>query len=172
MAGMALVLGTLLAHGTSTDSTLHELMEEVVAVQTKLIWDIGNASLDDEGNPDPAKITPLDWGRVAAASVRIRQVADALAVATPVKVAAPGHTISGEGTPGAFGAKEVQAAIDADRAGFRQLARKLALAMRDVNAVAKSRDASRLFEVSGRIDEVCEQCHKRYWYPADADKNK
>jgi hypothetical protein len=37
--------------------------------------------------------------------------------------------------------------------------------MEQIGAAAQSKDANKLFEVSGRLDQVCEDCHLQFWYP-------
>ncbi len=59
----------------------------------------------------------------------------------------------------------MQAAIDANPAEFRALAQTLSVSMDQVVAAAKAKDAAKLFDVSGGLDQVCENCHMRFWYP-------
>ena len=61
--------------------------------------------------------------------------------------------------------KEMQAAIDAEPAKFRALAQALSASMDQVVAAAKAKDAAKLFDVSGGLDQVCESCHMQFWYP-------
>ena len=39
-------------HSAAAPADLHDLMKNVVAVQTQVVWDIGNQAQDDQGNPD------------------------------------------------------------------------------------------------------------------------
>jgi len=73
--------------------------------------------------------------------------------------------IEGEGNSGALSAKQVQALIDKDPAGFRAMSQALAGSMEQIGAAAKAKDAAKLFEVSGALDQVCESCHMKFWYP-------
>ena len=84
-----------------------------------------------------------------------------------VVVAAPGVKLDGEGNPGAFGAKQVQAAIDANPAAFRAFSQALAESMDQVVSAAKTKDAVKLFNAAGGLDEVCENCHLQFWYPGE-----
>jgi cytochrome c556 len=59
----------------------------------------------------------------------------------------------------------VQAAIDAQPARFRARSQALAASMDQIIAAAKARDAKKLFDVSGALDQVCEDCHMKFWYP-------
>jgi cytochrome c556 len=147
---------------------LHELMKNVVAIQTQVIWDVGNNAQDDSGNPDATKLKSSDWAKVAAAAGKVKDAAQKLATAPKVMAAAPGQKIDGEGgTPGAFGAKEVQKAIDANPKVFKAFATQLVGSMDELIAASKAKDARKLFDVSGGLDQECEGCHQQYWYPND-----
>src|ERR1044071_5418459 len=76
---------------------LHNLMKNVVAVQTQVVWDVTNAAQDDKGDPDPKKMKPADWAKVAAAAGKVNDALQSLARADKVMAAAPGQKISGEG---------------------------------------------------------------------------
>ena len=43
------------------------------------------------------------------------------------------------------------------------MSQALAGSMEQIGAEAK--DAAKLFEVSGALDQVCESCHMKFWYP-------
>lgn len=147
-------------------ANLHDLMKNVVAVQTQVIWDVGNNAQDDKGNPDATKLKPADWSKAAAAAGKVKEAAQTLANAAHVMAAAPGQKIDGEGTtPGAFGAKQVQKAIDANPKVFKAFAQQLTASMDEIVAAAKVKDAAKLFDVSGRLDQECEGCHTQFWYP-------
>lgn len=140
-------------------------MKNVVAVQTQVVWDIGNQAQDDQGNPDASKLAAADWTRIIDAATKVRQASQTLAQADHVQAAAPGMKIEGEGNSGALGANQVQALIDKDPAGFRAMSQALAGSMEQIGAAAKAKDAAKLFEVSGALDQVCESCHMKFWYP-------
>lgn len=154
------------AADTAPAPNLHELMKNVVAVQTQVIWDTGNTAQDEQGNPDASRLKTADWARVADAATKVKSAAQTLATAPRILAAAPGQKIDGEGnTPGAFGAKDVQKAIDANPAAFRAFARQLTVSMGKIATAARSKDAATLFDVSGQLDQECEGCHKQFWYP-------
>ena len=172
MKPFACVLGccvTLVAahevHSAAAPADLHDLMKNVVAVQTQVVWDIGNRAQDDRGNPDASKLAAADWTKIIDAATKVRQASQTLARADHVQAAAPGMKIEGEGNSGALGAKQVQALIDKDPAGFRAMSQALAGSMEQIGAAAKAKDAAKLFEVSGALDQVCESCHTKFWYP-------
>ena len=153
------------AGASPPDRNLHELMKQVVAVQTQVIWDIGNRALNDAGNPDPSKIKDADWKKIATTGGSLKDAANALADAKQIVAAAPGQKIADEQNPGSLNAKGVQKAIDANPQLFRAMARQLAVSMDQIVQSTRTRDAAKFLDVSGRLDQVCEQCHVQFWYP-------
>jgi len=164
--GVVALLATAYEVQSATASAdLHDLMKNVVGVQTQVIWDVGNRAQDDQGNPDASKLSTGDWAKIVDAAGKVKQASQTLARADHVMVAAPGVKIEGEGNAGAAGAKQVQAAIDANPAAFRTLSQALAASMEQIGAAAKAQDAKKVFELSGALDQVCEDCHVKFWYP-------
>ena len=81
------------------------------------------------------------------------------------RVAHPGQQLSEAGGEGDFTPEQSQAAVDADRATFLAYSE----AMRDVAvlllAAIEKRDIDAMLENGGVLDETCEQCHRKFWYP-------
>jgi cytochrome c556 len=165
LASIAMLVAAYEVHSAAAPSDLHDLMKNVVAVQTQTVWDVGNEAQDDQGNPDASKLAAGDWTKVIEAAAKVRQAAQTLAHSKPVVVAPAGVTIDAEGNPDAPGAKQVQAAIDANPSAFRARSQELISSMDQIVAAAKAKDAAKLFEVSGNLDQVCENCHLQFWYP-------
>ncbi|HKU17201.1 MAG TPA: cytochrome c [Steroidobacteraceae bacterium] len=152
-------------HSAAAPANVHDLMKDVVAVQAQVVWDVSNQAQDDAGNPDASKLAAGDWTKIMAAGEKVRQAAQALAQSEHVLAAAPGVKLEGEGNPGAFGAQQVQAAIDANPAQFRAYSKALAVSMEQLASATKTKDATKLADVSGALDQVCETCHVKFWYP-------
>ncbi len=163
-AGLAIACAS--AAENAAPPNLHELMKNVVAVETQAIWDVTNNAMNDNGDPDPSKIKPADWARLSDAAGKVKAAAQKLATAPHVMAAAPGQKIEGEGSaPGAFGAKEVQKAMAANPKAFQGFAQQLAGSMDEIVIGSKTKNARKVFDVSLRLDQECEGCHKLFWYP-------
>jgi cytochrome c556 len=166
LSGSVLLIASAYAADQAAAPNLHNLMKNIVAVQTQVIWDVGNNAQDDSGNPDPRKMKPADWAKVNDAASKVKDALQSLAKAPHVMAAAPGQKIDGEGgTPGAFGAKEVQKAIDAQPKVFQAFAIQLSGSMDELLAAVKAKNTQKFFDVSGRLDQECEVCHQTFWYP-------
>jgi cytochrome c556 len=160
-----LICASAYAGNPAPAANLHELMKNIIAPPTQVVWDIGNQAMDDEGNPDASKLKPADWTKIATAAGKVKQASQTLALADKIMAAGPGQKIEGEGNADAFGAKDVQRVLDANPKVFRAFAQQLATSMDEIIASTQTKNAKKLADVSGGIDQVCEACHMQFWYP-------
>lgn len=159
----ALIIAALPA--CAADVTLNDAMKDVVAPKTQIVWDVGNKAMNDKGEADASRLADDDWKQIIEGGSAVSASLKALAGADRLKAAQPGVKIQSEGNPGAWGAADVQKAIDADPRGFKELAMKLATALDATVAGAKARNGQAVQDGSSQIDGLCEDCHKQYWYP-------
>ncbi|MBO9670541.1 MAG: cytochrome c [Sphingobium sp.] len=153
------------ARAASSEVFLLPLMKETVAPQAQVLWDVGNKALDDEGNASSARLTAADWAKLAGAAQKMKNAAASIASASKVVVAPAGMKLQDEGAPGQATARQIQAFIDANPKDFADHARALAEVSDGFLKAAASKDAKTLGNASARLDEVCEACHVKYWYP-------
>jgi hypothetical protein len=166
---MKLVLGamatTALIAVQGDGLVLHPLMKDVVAAQAQVLWDVGNRAMDDNGNPSAKNLKPADWPKLAAAAQAMKDASSRLATASRIVVAGAGDKIQDEGSSGSATQAQIQQFIDGDKAGFAQHARELADVADEFGRAAKAKDVKTLFNASGKLDEICEGCHLKFWYP-------
>lgn len=145
-------------------TTVYEAMTATIIPSSNLIWELAGNLYDDKGELDPKQLTDAQWQQLKDAATAMG--ASAKAIAEPgIKAAPPGVKIQNEGTAGAFGATEVQAAMDADPQGFAEHARSLVSIADEIAAAAAARDAKKTDAAGARLSEVCGACHAKYWYP-------
>jgi len=148
--------------------TLQKAMKTVIAPQAQILWDISNKGMNDEGGPDGSRLKEEDWAKIAAAGAMLEAKANELAETKAIVVAHPGEKLQDEENPGASNASQVQGFIDKDSQGFSDMARALAQSGADFADAGKQKDAVKLSNASNALDQVCESCHLRYWYPQQA----
>jgi len=146
--------------------TFNEVMKNEIDPRADEVWAIGNAAINEDAGIDPAKMTDADWDKLAASSESLRQAALDLARLDPVVVVRPGEKIADEGVPGGDTAAEVQANIDRNTQGMRDMANTLAGHMAELTRAAQTRDAAKAGPLINQLDGVCEACHLEYWYPS------
>lgn len=167
LAAAALVFSAAAAADVATTVNVRTAMVEGVNPAALAIWDVGNNAIDDDGAPDGTK---LDDDKLAA----LREAAQTLSVyslelAQADAIRASGPDLVGGKLPEAVASREqIQAAIDADPAGFRALAVSMgeqgdAIAA----AVDGGGDKQALAELLVGFDGACQSCHERYWYVQD-----
>ena len=145
-------------------STLKTAMTNVVDPQAQILWNASNKTYKEDGSTDPTRLSEADWMAVLGAGEKLQAQANAWA-STRIVVAAPREKIRDEGNPGASNSMQVQKYIDADRQGFSAFAKLLAANAAQFVAASKRRDAAKLAEASGELEELCEACHREFWYP-------
>jgi hypothetical protein len=136
----------------------HEAMVRWLNPAATAIWDVSNNAKGDTGELDASLMDDAAWQRMAD-SARVLQE-HSLNMANADKLNVGDHNDAQEG----FATKaEIQAMIDADPAGFRELARDTATHAGELAQEAAARDASRAGALSDGLSERCQACHSRYW---------
>ncbi|WP_082384644.1 cytochrome c [Erythrobacter sp. SG61-1L] len=164
----AVLAGSMLAWGVAQANEgdvlyVRSAMQQEVNAATNDLWDIGNNAMSDSGGIDPAQMDDAKWAKLENAAAALKLEAEKMAAAGTIKAAAPGQEKVEE--PGAYSMEDVQSYIDADPQSFRDLASGLARHAQAISDAAKARDAENAGLLVGEIDQVCEACHAKYWYP-------
>ena len=173
LAAAALLLPALAACSSQPEpaeqqpqKTLHEVMKDEIDTRADEVWAIGNAAMNEQAGIDPALMTDASWDSLAEHSVSLQQAALDLAALDPIIVVKPGVKIVDEGVPYGDSAAEVQAHIDKNPQGLRDMANTLAAHMAEIAIAARAHDAARVGPLINQLDQVCENCHLDYWYPS------
>lgn len=140
-------------------------MNDVVTQESETVLNILIEALDESAKVDPSKLTDDDWTAIEAAATRLRDTAMALRDGDVQVVAAPGETIDGEDNPGALGAADVQARIDANPDDFKTHAGVLLAETERMVTASQTRDTATLWDVGLNLDQTCTECHEQFWYP-------
>jgi cytochrome c556 len=80
-------------------------------------------------------------------------------------VAHPGQQLEEAGGTTDYTPAQAQVEIDKDRATFIAFAHALQDAAGMALTAIERRDAEALLIAGGHLDEACEACHRRFWYP-------
>jgi cytochrome c556 len=145
-------------------ASIQELMQSVVDPPADALWDsvatISTASGIEERQPR----TDEEWATVRRHAITLAEAANLLAM-DGRRVAHEGQQLEDSHTPGIWTAEEIQKAIDGSRPEFIEHAHALQSAALAALAAIDTRDAEALSAAGGALDEACEQCHLKYWYP-------
>lgn len=144
-------------------STVKDLMDSIIDPSADVLWGAVGAVVDkDEGTTERIPKTPEEWRDMRRAAVRIIEGANLLTV--PGRAAAPAGTKSE--TPGVeLEPAEIAALINGNRVAFDSFAVALRALGWEALQASEARNADSLLEIGGRMQEVCEGCHRTFWYP-------
>ncbi len=145
-------------------ASIQELMLTRIDPAADVLWESVATISNAAGVEDRQPRTDAQWDAVRRGALALIEGADALTVRG--RPAAPvGSKTEGDAEAGVESVADMRKAIDADPPRFANMARALRLAGEEALAAIERRDAQALFDVGGKIDEACEQCHRAIWYP-------
>jgi hypothetical protein len=148
------------ASSSAGSLTIQQLMDARVDPSADVLWDSVAFIATMKGEEDRRPRTPAEWDSVRRADLALIDAVHDLGV--------PGRRVSSvdkEPGPGELKAAEIQRLIDANPRAFARRAAVLGAAAKEALAAIDARDADALMKAGGVIDEACETCHLKYWYP-------
>jgi cytochrome c556 len=152
----------------ATATSVFDIMNASIIPQSNQIWELAGDLYDDDGNIDGARLSDEKWQTILDAAIAMGAGAKTMAEATGLKAAPAGVKIQSEGTEGAAGAADVQAAMDADPKAFSEDAAQLVAIADEIVAAARAHDGMKTDDASARLTDVCGACHAKFWYPKQA----
>jgi hypothetical protein len=141
-----------------------DIMLDVVDHNADILWESVATISGPKGVEERQPRTDKEWAAVRTNALLVIEGANMLMVEGR-KVARPGQQLEEPGGATDFTPAQAQAEIDKDRPAFIVFAHSLQDAAGSALAAIEKRDANALLEAGGDLDEACENCHKRYWYP-------
>jgi hypothetical protein len=127
------------------------------------IWDVGNNAVNDAGEPDASKLDAHALARVREAAQMLETYAQLLAEAPLIKASGP-DLVGGRLPEGVASREQIQAAIDANPAGFRAYSRAMGAEAEAILAALQSGDRETVANRLASFDGACQSCHEHYWY--------
>ncbi len=157
---MAIPAPDVAANSYQPSATFQELMDSIVDPAADHIWDAVTFTSDASGEHEKKPTTAEDWQQFRRAAITLIESANLLAVPAR-RVAVSAKTAEGE----ELAVAAIQQRLDtrhAEIVGF-------ASALRDVGnklvTAADRQDVAAVTELGGTLDNVCEACHRVFWYP-------
>lgn len=150
------------AAGTGTVD-VRQAMVDGVNPAALAVWDVGNNAVDDAGEPDASKLDPQALARLREAAQMLDTYAEVLAEAPVIKASGP-DLVGGRLPEGVASREQIQAAIDANPAGFRAYSRAMGAEAEAILAAIQSGNRETVASRLASFDGACQACHERYWY--------
>src|SRR5262245_39563498 len=147
-----------------TTATIKDIMDSVVDPSADYIWDSVSTIVSRKGTEEHKPRTPEEWTQVRRRAIALIEATNLL-IMDGRKVARPGEKSENPGIE--LGPEDIQGLIDADHASLVKFAHGLHDAWMKALAAIDKKDPDALSDSGEAIDEACEQCHLKYWYPPD-----
>lgn len=143
-------------------ATIKDLMDAVVDPSADDVWNAVQTTVQRGGPVETVPVTAEDWAKVRRGAIRLVEATNLLII--------PGRHMARPGekseTPGVeLEPEQMEALVNQDRVAWNQRAKALHDVSLEVMRAIDAKDAAQLFEVGGKLDSACENCHKQYWYP-------
>jgi hypothetical protein len=145
-------------------SSIKDLMESIIDPSADVFWGAVGTVVDKEGIHETFPKTQEEWLDLRRAAVRIVEGANLLMV--PNREAAPVGTKSE--VPGVeLEPAQITALIKKNRRSFDAFAKALQVLGLEALRASDTKNIVLLMDVGGRMEDVCEGCHKTFWYPGE-----
>jgi hypothetical protein len=152
--------------GPAAAASIQEIMKAVVEPASNGVWKPPESISNPDSTASRAQ-KDADWLAVRHAAVTLSESANLLVVPGR-RTVAQGGKIQDEGLAGNLRSADIQKLIESDPAEFARYAKGLQDATLETMTAIDARNADALTEKGGKIDEACEACHLKYWYPPAA----
>jgi hypothetical protein len=146
--------------------TIQDIMESIVDPSADFLWGTVSTEVGPKGVVEKAPQTEAEWREVRRNAVLLMESSNLLkipgrGVARPgTKSTAPGIEEEPEGT---------KKLMDADRASWNKAADELYEAAALLLKAAQDRNPEAILDSGNKLDEACESCHLKYWYPKQTE---
>ena len=147
-----------------TTATIKDIMDSVVDPSADYLWESVATIVTRKGTEERRPRTDMEWQEVRRRAIALIEATNLL-IMDGRQVAKPGEKSENPGIE--LGPEEIKGVIDADRASFIKFAHGLHDAGMKALAAIDRKDVEGLSDSGETIDEACEQCHLKYWYPPD-----
>jgi hypothetical protein len=144
--------------------TLQDLMSGLVDPSADILWESVGTIVSAAGTDERQPRTAEEWNEVRHAAVNLIEATNLLTVPGRHVVGA-GQALADEGIAGNLSSTQIQSMIDSDRATFNGYAAGLNAAAKLALQAIEARNKDGLLAAGEAMDQACESCHLKYWYP-------
>ena len=142
-------------------TTIRDLMDGVVDPAADTIWNSVSTTITKKGKEEKAPHTDEEWGTVRHSAILLLEASNLLQI--------PGRHVAMPGQRNEQGIElqpeQIETLINQDRQAWITLAHGLHEAATQALHAAEAKDPAKVLESGDAIDNACEHCHLRYWYP-------
>ena len=145
-------------------ATIKDIMDSMVEPSADEIWDSVATISNTAGIEERQPRTDEEWAAVRRRAITLLEATNLITIEGR-HVAKPGEKARVEAIE--LAPEEIERRIYQDRDRFVALAHALHAATLPALQAIEARSPDKLLEAGQAIDEACENCHLKYWYPMD-----
>jgi hypothetical protein len=150
--------------GLQSTASILDLMLYPIDTHADELWEAVATVSTMEGTRDVYPQTAEEWTTLRQKAIMLAEAANLL-VTEGRRVGHPGQKIEGPGESTDLTPEQAQAEIDKDPAAFAVFAMALQNAARQLVDAIDRRNVEDYLTAGSGLQEACEGCHRRYWYP-------
>lgn len=143
---------------------VQDIMAFMVDPAADFLWESVSTTVSRQGAVERQPHTDAEWSEVHRQAIILTEASNLLLM-DGRRVAREGKSLEDHGTPGNLTAEESQKTVDANRATFEGFARSLREVGMAMLAAAESKNPQAIIDAGDTMDQVCEGCHLKFWYP-------
>jgi hypothetical protein len=144
---------------------ISDIMAIEVDPSADALWESVGTVVTRSGTKNNHPTTYKQWDELRAHAVMLTEAANLLLM-DGRRVAGEGvQKIEDQGTPGNLSAEQSQKVIDENRSSFAAFATALRTVGQQMLMAIDAKNPNDLMEAGAALDEVCEGCHLKFWYP-------
>jgi hypothetical protein len=148
-------------------TTIKDLMNGLVDPAADNIWNSVATTITTKHKVEKAPHTDEEWATVRRSAIQLLEASNLLQI--------PGRHVAKPGQRNEQGIElqpeQIETLINQDRQAWIALAHGLHDAATLAVNAADAKDSARVLESGEQIDNACERCHQKYWYPHPAQSN-
>jgi hypothetical protein len=154
----------VLPAGMTPAASILDLMLEPIDTHADALWEAVYSVSTTEGTRDVHPTTDEAWAELRRQAHVLIEAANLLVV-DGRRVAHPGQKIEGPGESTDYTPEQAQAQIDKDPAVFTAFSAAMQAAAGGIVKAIDARNVEQYLEAGSALQEACESCHRRFWYP-------
>jgi hypothetical protein len=143
---------------------IQDIMAGMIEPSAEFLWESVSSTVTKEGVEEKQPRTDEEWNEVRRHAIILTESANLLLIEGR-HVAREGKQLDDHGTPGNLTLEQVEQAITTDRATFVAFGQALHDAGAAMLKAADNKDVQAIMSAGETLDEVCESCHLKFWYP-------
>ena len=141
-----------------------DLMAGQIDPAADFLWESVATVSTTKGIEEKHPKTDAEWAEVRFKALQLIEAMNLMLMDGRL-VAHPGQKLSEPGGEGDFTPEQSQEAVSKDHATFVAFTEAMRSAAELMLQAIEKRDTEAMLETGGAMDEACEACHRKFWYP-------